>query len=485
MIRFPRIVAAQRLQTWLLVTALVAVFVAALLVVDLARNLRTVVIGDTTKALTNAVKELAQSGLGWRAVGSIPTGDETVEAQLGRASYEVLRSYPDVEGGYAVQGKVFGHTFPTYTEPGSTLRQAPLEAREVSAGLEESRNSGKIATRIVHDGPDLVVIAMLAGQDGQLSAWCLRRLFKFSESNELNQRILLVGAMIVALGAILVVLRLSFSMQRGFGVIQAGLEQLRTDANYRLPDQAHDLKTIVQAVNRMAESRQSVEAELRREDRLRMMGRVVAGIAHEIRNPLNSIRLTVRVLARRLQREDSAEEPISLITAEIDRLDSLLKSLLVFRADETEKMRVQHVEPILQRTIALVKHHAEERGIRIALNSIPDCTAWVDGDYLQQALMNLLLNAIDAAGSHGFVDVTVNQRGGGLLEVDIEDSGPGLTAEQQDRLFEAFYTTKAGGTGLGLAVTKTLLEKMGASIRSGNGLRGARFEVLLPTEKVA
>ena len=67
----------------------------------------------------------------------------------------------------------------------------------------------------------------------------------------------------------------------------------------------------------------------------------------------------------------------------------------------------------------------------------------------------------------------------------IEDSGPGLTVEQQDRLFEAFYTTKAGGTGLGLAVTKTLLEKMGATIRSGNGARGARFEVLLPTEQVA
>ena len=83
------------------------------------------------------------------------------------------------------------------------------------------------------------------------------------------------------------------------------------------------------------------------------------------------------------------------------------------------------------------------------------------------------------------VEVTVSQRSGGLLAVDIEDSGPGLTAEQQDRLFEAFYTTKAGGTGLGLAVTKTLLEKMGASIRSGNGSRGARFEVLLPTERVA
>jgi len=66
------------------------------------------------------------------------------------------------------------------------------------------------------------------------------------------------------------------------------------------------------------------------------------------------------------------------------------------------------------------------------------------------------------------------------VEISVEDSGPGLTLEQQERIFEAFYTTKAGGTGLGLAVTKTLLEKMGATIESGKGARGARFRVLLP-----
>ena len=66
------------------------------------------------------------------------------------------------------------------------------------------------------------------------------------------------------------------------------------------------------------------------------------------------------------------------------------------------------------------------------------------------------------------------------VEISVEDSGPGLTLEQQERIFEAFYTTKAGGTGLGLAVTKTLLEKMGATIESAKGVRGARFRVLLP-----
>ena len=93
--------------------------------------------------------------------------------------------------------------------------------------------------------------------------------------------------------------------------------------------------------------------------------------------------------------------------------------------------------------------------------------------------MNLLLNAIDASGEEGKVQISILPLNS-HIEIVIEDSGPGLNAEQQERIFEAFYTTKPGGTGLGLAVTKTLLEKMGAAVECTNGLNGACFRVLLP-----
>ena len=190
-----------------------------------------------------------------------------------------------------------------------------------------------------------------------------------------------------------------------------GTGTLRTDVHYRLPDQNHELRTIVQAVNTMADSRQKLEADLRREDRLRVMGRVVAGIAHEIRNPLNSIRLSARLLAKRLHGQAPATEIITLITGEIDRLDSLLKSLLVFGADEPEKMRRQPLQPVLERTLALVKPHAEEHGVMIRVAAPGECEALVDGNYLQQALMNLLLNAIDASGRNGEVGLSLDIRG--------------------------------------------------------------------------
>jgi signal transduction histidine kinase len=479
MARFPRSVAAHRWQMWLLVTAFLAILVTALLVVDLTRNLRTVVISDTNKALVNAVQELQQ--FRQRALLNSDEPHDRADAELRKISYEVLSSHPDVEGGYLVDDKVIGHSFPTYTEPGSTLYQPVLEHQEVLAALAESKRTGTVARRAVQDRRDLVLVAVLAAPDSSLSAWSLRRILHFSDSSELIKRLLLVAVMFISLISIGIVLRLSFVLQREFALIRAGLEKLRTDPDYRLQDQGRELRPIVQSINTMADSRQKLETALRHEDRLRLMGRVVAGIAHEIRNPLNSIRLTSRVLARRLAGEPQAQESTSLITTEIDRLDSLLSSLLVFGADEPGKLRRQPLQPLLERTLALVKPHAVERNVDLQLkNAGLDCEASVDGDHLQQALMNLLLNAIDASGKNGAVALSVNHAAD-QVEINVEDSGPGLTTEQQERLFEAFYTTKPNGTGLGLAVTKTLLEKMGASIEVRKGTSvGACFRISLP-----
>jgi len=480
--KFPKAVVAHRWQSWLLVTALLAVLVTGLLVWDLTRNLKTVVISETNRSLANAVKELSQE---LRQSGITPeapheTRDE-LDVALKKTSYETLRFYFDVEGGYLFDDEVIGHSFPTYTEPGSALKQPPLEHAEVLAALEESRRNGGVAQRVKPDGRDLVMVSVLANPNSHIAAWSLRRILNFSDTGELRKRYLLVGAMIVSLIAILIVLRLSFSLQRGFRLIRSGLRRLETDLNYRIPDQNHELASFVQAVNSMAENRQKLEAELRREDRLRSMGRVVAGIAHEIRNPLNSIRLTARVLARRLQDNASTKDQIDMMVSEIDRLDALLKSLLLFRQEEAGAIQRQPILPIIERSLAVVQPHAQERGVTLRLDQSASADASVDSDQLQQAMMNLLLNAVDASEPGGVVSVRM-QMEEKHIDIAVEDSGPGLSAESQDQVFEAFYTTKAGGTGLGLAVTKTVLEKMGARIQASNHANGARFTIQLPRE---
>src|SRR5262249_40186651 len=177
----------------------------------------------------------------------------------------------------------------------------------------ESRRTGTVAQRVKQDQNDLVLVAVLAASDRQMAAWSLRRIFNFSDSSELQKRLLLVGVMVVSLISIGTVLRLSFSLQYGFRAIRSGLQRLEIDPNYRIPDENPELRPIVQAINNMADNRQKLEGELRREDRLRTMGRVVAGIAHEIRNPLNSIRLTIRVVARRLKDNPNLNDEIQMV----------------------------------------------------------------------------------------------------------------------------------------------------------------------------
>ena len=480
--RIPPIVAAQRLQTLLLLTALIAVILGSLLMSDLVQNFRSVVVSDANKSLANALRELRDAEKGWSSKHASELSTlkpEELDAALRLVSYEVLRSYPDVEGGYYFEGQPIGHSFPSYTEPGSGLKQPPIERNAVLGCLADSQANGDVGRRVFNDGRDLVVVSALVAPGRRMAIWGLKRYIDFNSSSHLIHQLFLGGLMLISLASIGAVLKLSFNLQRGFAAIQSGLGHLRTDLNYRLPDQNHELRAIVGAVNEMAASRQKLEADLRREDRLRVMGRVVAGIAHEIRNPLNSIRLTIKVLERRLRKHNIGDEEVGLITAEIDRLDKLLNSLLVFRADEPERLYRQPILPILERSMALVKPQVQDRGIATDLKAPPDLQATVDGDHLQQAMMNLLLNAIDAAGRDGHIHVSAQQNNG-HVEIHVQDSGPGLKTEEQDRLFEAFYTTKSSGTGMGLAITRTLLEKMGANIQYVGSDPGAHFRILLP-----
>lgn len=481
--QFPKVRAAQRLQTLLLLATLTAIVVAALLFSDLVRSFRSTVVADANKSLHNAVSELLQERGGQLELPSEEEVDGSAEdLHLRRASYDVLRSYPDVEGGYLLGRTVIGHSFPTYTEPGSDLKQPASERRAILDALVESKRSGSVAERVFDDQKDLVVVAVLAPKQGNLAAWGLKRYIRFNDSRNLERNLILVSVLTLGLLGVAGALLISFRMQRGFAVIQAGLAQLQTEPGYRLSTQHNELQPIVAAVNQMAESRQRMEADLRREDRLRVMGRIVAGIAHEIRNPLNSIRLTVQMLARKLRGNDVADENIPMVLGEVNRLDSLLKSLLVFGADEPERPRRQPVRPILERTLALAKPQMQEKQVRHELVADAQATASVNADHLQQAVMNLVLNAIDAAGPMGTVKISCEQIAK-RIRISVCDSGPGLSLQQREHLFEAFYTTKSSGTGLGLAVTRTLLEKMNGTIEyiPTEG-QGAHFRIELAAD---
>jgi signal transduction histidine kinase len=482
----PRIIAAQRLQSWLLLLVLVAMLISLWMIFDLARNTRNALVAETRSILVDAALALcreapplpsARSEREQPASGILTEYNRTAEP----TSYRILRGYHDVEGGYLVGDQIAGHSFPTHTEPGSILSQPLFERELVLQALQDARLTGQAAVASGMEDEDLVIVAVCASSDPQVAGWALRRIFRFNSNEGARLRIVIIAVIVFALITGIVVLRLSFRLQQEFSALQEGLERLRSDPGFRLGSSFTDLKPIALAVNEMAESRQRLEAALRREDRLSMMGKLVAGIAHEIRNPLNSIRLNVRLLARRLRGEPDAEEPIGIVVDEIDRLDRILQGLSAFRLNTPADLRQQALLPILQRTLALVNPYAEEQGVKVRLAASESLHVYVDDDLLKQALINLLLNAIEVSRDRGDVHILADQQPG-LTRIVIEDSGPGIPPEIIGKIFDAFFTTKSGGTGLGLAVTRTLLEKMQATVECENGPSGARFRILIPDD---
>lgn len=200
---------------------------------------------------------------------------------------------------------------------------------------------------------------------------------------------------------------MGIALRRGVTQIQDGLAALETDFGHSLHEGSDELGEISRSINRMANVRRKLEDELRREDRLRAIGRTVAGIAHEIRNPLNGIRLSMQLFAQRLKRSSVQPEDLGLVIAEVDRMDALPNDLLAFQEKKEVALAEHDLLPVIEKCVHLVQPQEGEKKIRMHIETEDaSLRACIDSQRLTQAMMNLLLNAVEAIGDHG--DVRVN-----------------------------------------------------------------------------
>jgi len=457
----------RRLQLQLLLILLAGVAVAALsvlLIWDSVHNAERVVIGDMGNQLNAAVAELgrqyayrADSDTNWQ---SLPLASQDIS--LRGISQTVLRSYPGVEGGFFLDGEFVGYAFPTHDNP-SAKTDVPAAERSIIEDVSRRASASGSAQELLRGGSELVLVEAMKARDRDAVAWAMQR--RPRQSGTTGRRVLLVALVLAALMSVGGTLRMAILLRRGVSEIQSGLQGLEKDFNQSLPESSGELGEISKSINRMAVVRRRLEDELRREDRLRAVGRTVAGFAHEIRNPLNGIRLSMQVLEQRLNSGTVQTQDLKLVMGEVDRMDALLTDLLALREKKSVDVSEQDVLPVVERCVELVQ--SPNAGSRIRVETSAEQSPLlvrVDSQRLTQATLNLLLNAVEAAGDNGDVVVRLRQSGENV-EIEVQDSGPGLTLEQQQHIFEAFYTTKPNGTGLGLAVSRQLVLEMGGDLR--------------------
>jgi two-component system sensor histidine kinase PilS (NtrC family) len=207
-----------------------------------------------------------------------------------------------------------------------------------------------------------------------------------------------------------------------------------------------------------------LEREIRMRDRLSAVGRLAAGIAHEIRNPLASIAGSVNMLSRMVPFNDEQRVLIDIVIRESTRLNAIITDFLAYSREKSFKFTRMDLVPLLQETLMLLENRPESREVRIVRQfESPSAFAVVDADRIKQVFWNLLTNAAQAAGPQGTIMVFVRPFGDSW-QIGICDNGPGIPQQFIDKIFEPFQSQFEGGTGLGLAIVYQLIQAHGARI---------------------
>jgi two-component system sensor histidine kinase HydH len=206
--------------------------------------------------------------------------------------------------------------------------------------------------------------------------------------------------------------------------------------------------------------------EIARNQRLVTVGRLAAGVAHEIRNPLSSIKGFATYFRERYRENDQDAQTASILIQEVDRLNRVVGQLLEFSRPVSIVPRPVRLDRLIADIVKLVENQARAKGVTVAVDiraGLPEVR--LDADRLNQVLLNLLLNGIEATESGGGLTVrgyaAADSR---RLEIQVSDTGCGIRPEDLAHVFEPYFTTKPSGTGLGLAIAHNILEAMGAEI---------------------
>jgi nitrogen-specific signal transduction histidine kinase len=245
-----------------------------------------------------------------------------------------------------------------------------------------------------------------------------------------------------------------------------------------------------------------LEMQIRRSDRLASIGTLSAGMAHEIKNPLVSIKTFAQLLPERYQDSDFRDTFSNLIGHEIDRIDSLVNQLLRFARPAKPVLAPMHVHDVLEKSLKLVGHRLYQKEIKLTRSWQADVdTIRADADQLEQVFLNFFLNAMDAMKRGGelrvateihpateWVTAISGTHGDSheILRISIRDDGEGIRKEDIPHVFDPFFTTKDYGTGLGLSVVHGIIQEHGGQIEVESELKkGTAFHILLPLVRFA
>ncbi len=278
-------------------------------------------------------------------------------------------------------------------------------------------------------------------------------------------------------------------VQMGLFLIIGYLTGLKTDREreekQRYLKTAQELKETLQQMEQQEIRLTQLEEQLRRVDRLALIGELAATFAHEVRNPLSAIRGSVEIIESEIPNEYCNQEFFHILKQETERLTGVVENYLNLARRSENKKEIFDAREVIYNSVLLFQKRLERRGIVLETQlSATPLLVYGNQTELQQVIVNLILNAIDELQRGDKLSVhtrVVEERERRIFHLIIQDTGPGIATELQDQIFEPFFTTKDTGTGLGLAIVKRIVENNQWEISVwSEPEKGTRFKITIP-----
>jgi two-component system sensor histidine kinase HydH len=229
-----------------------------------------------------------------------------------------------------------------------------------------------------------------------------------------------------------------------------------------------------------------LQDEVRRKEKLAAIGGLAAGVAHEIRNPLSSIKGLASYFKNKFEDDSDDKEAAGVMIQEVDRLNRVISELLEFARPTQLNPKSTDINELLEHSVRLIQQEAATKGIKIKLNlSQQRLSAEIDSDRFSQCLLNLYLNALQAMENGGQLTIENSITEESLIKIEIKDTGSGIKSEDLNKIFDPYFTTKTKGTGLGLAIVHKIIEAHRGDIKIRSiSEQGTAFTIVIPIKQI-
>lgn len=358
---------------------------------------------------------------------------------------------------------------------------------EAKSGLIAVAASGQPLTRLTSSlNEETYEVLMPVNIDGELAAvaWADERIHPiFAQSRHfrtLTRYFTLFAVILGALGALFVIHNLS----RSVSVIKQGLGKMEKDIHGQIPALAGEPGEIALAINRMAVSlaeKEKLEEELRRSERLAALGRLVTGVAHELRNPIGIVKTTVQLMEKDLENTNVDKEYFKVIEEQILRQNRVIEELLDFGRPNKHMVQKANINVLLERVLVFTSPILRQHKIQLEQvldHELPPVQ--VDAERIKQVFVNIILNAVQAMPEGGKLTIRTRHNHD-WIHIGFEDTGPGIAPSEVVNIFDPFYTTREYGTGLGLSISHQIIKTHDGHIDVDSTLgSGTSFTIHLP-----